>query len=103
MDDFVAQVTYEVFCTDENISLIADKVLEVQAQRNKSDSVLQMLHKRLFDTDKALTNVMSAIEQGIINKTTKERLAALENEKEDIGTKIAVKKRVGKRRSTRKR
>ena len=90
LDDFVAQVTYEVFCTDENISLIADKVLEVQAQRNKSDSVLQMLHKRLFDTDKALANVMSAIEQGIITKTTKERLAALENEKEDIETKIAV-------------
>lgn len=90
LDDFVAQVTYEVFCTDENISLIADKVLEVQAQRNKSDSVLQMLHKRLYDTDKALTNVMSAIEQGIITKTTKERLAALENEKEDIETKIAV-------------
>ena len=49
-----------------------------------------MLHKRLFDTDKALTNVMSAIEQGIITRTTKERLAALENEKEDIETKIAV-------------
>ena len=39
LDDFVSQVTYEVFCTDENITLIANKVLEVQAQRNKSDSV----------------------------------------------------------------
>lgn len=90
LDDFVANITKQVFCSDENISLLADKVLEAQEQLNKADNVLKMLKSRLCETEKSLTNVMNAIEQGVITRTTKERLAALENEKDDIEAKIAV-------------
>ena len=61
----------------------------------KVNETAKFLHpgKQFVKIDKITehsSDVMSAIEQGIITKTTKERLAVLENEKEDIETKIAV-------------
>lgn len=90
LDEFVAHITYEIVCNDDNMKLLIDKIDEFQNEHKKTDGIINLLNKRLHDTEKALSNITSAIEQGIITKTTKERLTVLENEKEDIETKIAL-------------
>ena len=42
------------------------------------------LQERLKETNKRIKNLMSAIEQGIITPTTKERLEELEEERRDL-------------------
>ena len=50
--------------------------------------IINNLKKELREKEKAINSILQAIEQGIITKTTKERLLALEEEKEDIEAKI---------------
>lgn len=52
-------------------------------------SVLIGLQERLKETNKRIKNLMSAIEQGIITPTTKERLEELEEERRDFEGQIA--------------
>ena len=48
------------------------------------NSVLDNLKTRLKETEKGISNLVSAIEQGIITSSTKERLVALEAEKDEL-------------------
>ena len=62
---------------------IADSILEHQAM---NDTALPLLDSQLRSVNKKLTNIMQAIESGIITGTTKQRL---EEEKGNIEIRIA--------------
>lgn len=61
-------------------------------QSNRKDSLLTAYENDLVSTEKAIKNLLSAIEQGIITPTTKDRLIELEEEKSDLQIKISIEK-----------
>lgn len=73
---------------------MSDAVLDSIAERvcgfqNKENTVLLLLQNELADVEKAIGNIMKAIEMGIITESTMARLAELEQQKSDIKVKIA--------------
>ena len=63
--------------------------LQLIEKELQDTSVLIGLQERLKETNKRIKNLMSAIEQGIITPTTKERLEELEEERRDLEGQIA--------------
>ena len=63
--------------------------MELIEKELQDTSVLIGLQERLKETNKRIKNLMSAIEQGIITPTTKERLEELEEERRDLEGQIA--------------
>ncbi len=63
---------------DAMVLYIADMVMDLQA-RESTD--LPLLKQRLAETEKAIKNMLDAIQQGIFNLSTKARLDELEQNK----------------------
>lgn len=59
---------------------------------HRKDSLLLSYMSELEDVNKAIKNVMTAIEQGIITPTTKDRLVELEGERRRLEALIAIEK-----------
>ncbi len=79
LDALVANGTVKYILQDEQrIDRIARRCVEVQAANPTTDAELTFMETQLANTKKALANLMAAIEDGIITKTTKQRLQELE-------------------------
>lgn len=85
----VVEFTVQQVLTDENIEKISTRAMELIEKELQDTSVLIGLQERLKETNKRIKNLMSAIEQGIITPTTKERLEELEEERRDLEGHIA--------------
>lgn len=92
IENLVAEETVKNILNDETIDLIADKCIEIQLNDKSSvyESELKDLKKQLSATTKSIDNLIVAIEQGIITKTTKARLNELEEQKEKIEFEIKL-------------
>ncbi len=66
---------------DGFVSYIADTVMDIQSRES---SVLPALRKQLEETEHGITNMLNAIQMGIINASTKERLDELEERKKGL-------------------
>lgn len=88
LESTVVQYTVDTVLTDENIDKIADKAIELIKKEAADDSYLNGLKERLKSVDNKLENLVKAIEDGLYSKTTKDRLTALESEKQDIEIQI---------------
>lgn len=60
----------------------------------RGQSALQAMEKELADTEKAIDNLMKAIEMGIITDTTKARMMELEEKKKDLAARIRIESRM---------
>ena len=58
----------------------------------KANSTLNMLIKNKKQAELTLNNIMLAIEQGVVNKTTNKRMNDLEQQIEDLERQILVEK-----------
>lgn len=85
----VVEFTVQQVLTDENIEKISTRAMKLIEKELQDTSVLIGLQERLKETNKRIKNLMSAIEQGIITSTTKERLEELEEERRDLEGQIA--------------
>jgi len=74
--------------SNDFINEVADKCVEFQA-KEQDNSALHALENRQKEIEKAINNVMSAIEAGIITPTTKSRLIELEAERARLERGIA--------------
>lgn len=70
---------------DSFVEYIADTVMDIQSRES---SVLPALRKQLEETERGITNMLNAIQMGIINASTKQRLDELEDRKKDIEMQI---------------
>ncbi len=68
---------------------LVDSLVEYQRQDN---SMLPILRKQLIDVEKRIINMLDAVEQGIVNDLTKQRLDELSERKADIELSIAKEK-----------
>lgn len=69
---------------DKLIELLSVRFEKYQKKKLNDNSVLDNLKARLKETEKGINNLVNAIEQGIITSSTKDRLVALEAEKDEL-------------------
>lgn len=89
LEGIVVRETIAKVLTDENIEMIAAKVVELYEKELRDNSLLLSLQDRLKEVERSIGNIMRAIEQGIITETTKSRMLDLEAEKSDLLSQIA--------------
>lgn len=92
LEELVVRTTVEKVLTDENIDLIATRAMEIIQRESADTRYLTGLENQLRDVVKKITNITDAIEQGIFTASTKDRLLALEGEKENLELQIAQAK-----------
>ena len=90
IEKFIIDITTKIFGNEENLSLIADKVLELHNKRMKDRSIMNLLKQQLSEIEKSLNNIMKAVEKGIVTKTTKIRMEELEAQQQMLEDKIAI-------------
>ena len=64
---------------------VADAVMDIQSRES---SILPTLRKQLEEAESGITNMLNAIQMGIINASTQQRLDELEERKKDIELQI---------------
>lgn len=76
--------------TKENLEIIADAVMECHRKKSKDNSVIGSLYEERKKIEKAISNLLDAIQQGIVTPTTKARLEELEKKAEEIGAASSI-------------
>ncbi len=90
LENLVVNATFSLIKNENNISLIADAVMQAHSKRLRDKSILNLLLAERDGVKKSLANVMKAIEQGILTATTKSRMEELEMQLSQIEDKIAL-------------
>ena len=85
IENLVVDQTMKVIMDDAMVLYIADMVMDLQA-RESTD--LPLLKQQLAETEKAIKNMLDAIQQGIFNSSTKARLDELEENKSKLEVSI---------------
>ena len=90
LEQAILDATMQVFGTPDGISAIADEIIKIHEKRMHDRSVLTILMNERDAIKKSLANIMKAIEQGILNATTKSRMDELEAQLSEVEDKIVV-------------
>ena len=85
LENAVVNATMVKVMDDHFVEYIADRVMELQSQES---SELPTLRQQLAETERGIENMLNAIQMGIINASTKQRLDELEDRKADIELQI---------------
>ena len=89
LEEIVTNVLAEELTKPDNLKFLTDKVFELYCE-NQNDSNLRRYKKELAATDKAITNILKAIEEGIFTPSTKQRLTELEEKKIRLEQAITI-------------
>jgi hypothetical protein len=87
----VVEAIHKYALCPETLEWIADSAVAYMKKLEEGASIA-ILQDRLNGVNRSICNIMTAIEQGIITDTTKDRLIALEHEKAELSNKIALEK-----------
>ena len=85
LESFVVKRALGYVLQDSVIEMLADALVENQKRENTH---LPALREELKKVNKKIDNIAAAIEEGIITQTTKERLTALENQRDELQINI---------------
>lgn len=86
----VLDMAMELFTTKVNLDIICDEIMRIHEKHRVEQSVLKLLREDKAKAERSLNNVMLAIEEGIINATTKNRMAELEQRIDELNGKILL-------------
>ncbi len=89
IEDLVVDATMKMVMDDKAIEAIVSMLMDLQDRESTS---LPLYTQQLNETNTAIQNLLNAIQQGILTKSTKTRLEELEAVKEELETKIACEK-----------
>lgn len=85
LENAVVNAVMAKVMNDDFVEYIADRVLEIQGMES---SELPALRQQLAETERGIENMLNAIQMGIINQSTKQRLDELEERKKEIELRI---------------
>ena len=74
------------------MDFLADRILSENKKVNDDKSVLNLLLSEFANIEKAINNILSAMEQGVVTSSTKERLEQLEDKKSELSEKIQIER-----------
>ena len=85
IENAVVSAVMDKVMDDAFVEYIADTVMELQT---KESTILPALRKQLAETETGINNMLNAIQMGIINESTKQRLDELEARKKETELQI---------------
>ena len=91
LEDLVVNETMKLVEDDASMNAIIAKVMELQ---NQESTDLPIYEKQLKETEVGITNMLNAIQMGILTSSTKERLEALEEQRKELQARIAEERLV---------
>lgn len=91
IEQFVATALRNTMLTDRAIAALADAAVEYQ-HRNANHNELDSLKNQLADTNRSISNLVSAVEAGIFTASTQSRLLELEARKRELTRLVAAAK-----------
>ena len=89
IEDLVVTETMKMLNDDAVIEAIVSMLMDLQDRENVN---LPLYEQQLRETETAIQNMLNAIQQAILTKSTKGRLEELEKTKEELETHIACEK-----------
>ena len=89
IEDLVVRETMKMLMDDAAIEAIVSKLMELQDRENVN---LPLYERQLHETETAINNLLNAIQQGILTKSTKARLEELESARDELENRIACEK-----------
>ena len=92
LEDLVFDTTVDYILKPKVIDRIAQIVVERFNAEITKPANLANLENELKAKEKAINGLLSAMEQGVVTKTTKDRMLGLEAQKEELESKIALEK-----------
>ncbi len=89
IEDLVIDATMKMVMDDKAIEAIVSMLMDLQDRENTN---LPLYEQQLTETETSIQNLLNAIQQGILTKSTKTRLEELEAAKEELEIRIANEK-----------
>ena len=77
---------------EELLEFIAENTYQYFLAQNTDTTYTKSLQKALDETDRSINNLLRAIEAGIFNESTKDRMNELEEQKKDLRVALAAAK-----------
>ena len=91
IEDKVVNATMEMLNDDAAVEAIISMLLDLQDRENTN---LPLYEQQLKEADMCINNLLNAIQQGVLTKSTKSRLEELEAMRDELEEKIACEKLV---------
>jgi len=85
IENFVVQYTLKMLMDDALINRLTASLLQLQKQEN---TTLPLLKQQFSETERAIQNLLNAIQQGLLTPSTKQRLDELEEAKSNLEISI---------------
>ena len=92
LEQAVTQSLKNLLSSEENFTLLVEKATDLHNGKIHDMTALKIAEKELASVEKSLSNLIAAIEAGMLTETTKERLLELETLKRELKERIAVEK-----------
>lgn len=89
IEDLVVRETMKMVMDDAAIEAIVSMLMDLQERDNVN---VPLYEQQLRETETAINNLLNAIQQGILTRSTKARLEELEARRDDLETKLACEK-----------
>lgn len=89
IEDLVVDATMKMVMDNATIKAIVSMLMDLQDRENVN---IPLYEQQLKETETAIQNILNAIQQGILTKSTKSRLEESETAKENLEVKIACEK-----------
>lgn len=90
IENIIDKFLISQFNIPKNLNEISEKIFEIHKKRVGNNNSLNSLKSNLQKTNTSISNIMSAIEKGILTDTTKQRLEELEYQKKDLQEKLII-------------
>ena len=89
IEDLVVSETMKKVMDDAAVEAIVSMLMDLQDRDNVN---VPLYEQQLREAETAINNLLNAIQQGILTRSTKERLEELEARRDDLETKLACEK-----------
>ena len=88
IENLVIRASKDLFRSSEQIDRIASSVFEILRKQMRDKSILNLLKDDRTQKQKALANLLKAVEEGLATSTTKNRMLELEDAIDELDRKI---------------
>ncbi len=89
IEDLVVGETMKMVMDDKAIKAIVSMLMDLQDRDNVN---VPLYEQQIREADTAISNLLNAIQQGILTRSTKERLEELENRRDELENRLACEK-----------
>ena len=89
IEDLVVGETMKMVMDDKAIEAIVSMLMDLQDRDNVN---VPLYEQQLREAETAIGNLLNAIQQGVLTRSTKERLGELENRRDELENRLACEK-----------